>query len=210
LLFALPIKARLAPYRMRTWDWSGAVLTTAGLGVFLAVSSPAAGRPSAPGSTWAALLCVTAAAALALVALGRTTSPRWKAMSFGTAGGVVYGATAALTKSCAHLLSLGPATLLSNWQPYALLVAGVLGMVLSQSAFQAGALDASLPTLSATDPVVSVVIGALAFDESLRTGLVANTVEIVSLFAVVAGIFMLAHTQATKAAQTRHFELARP
>lgn len=210
LLFALPIKARLAPYRMRRWDWSGAVLTTAGLGVFLALSNPAAGRASVSGTTWAALLGVTAALAGALVFLGRESSPRWRAMAFGTAAGVVFGVTAALTKSCAHLLSLGPAVLFSSWQPYALLIAGVAGMVLSQSAFQAGTLDASLPAQSATDPVVSVLIGAFAFGEALRTGVIANTLEVLSLISVVVGIFMLAHTEAAKAAQSRQLELAHP
>ena len=208
LLFALPIKARLAPYRMRTWDWGGAVLTTAGLGVFLAVSRPAAGHTGVSASTWVGLLTVASAVAGVLLLLGRRCSPRWKAMAFGTAGGVLYGATAALTKSCAHLLQQGPGALLSSWQPYALLVAGLVGMVVSQSAFQAGPLDASLPTLSATDPVVSVVVGAVAFGESLRTGLAANAVEVLSFSAIVVGIFMLAHTEATKAAQARHFELA--
>ena len=207
LLFALPIKARLVPYRMRSWDWSGVLLTTAGLGVFLVVSHPTAGHPSVPGSTWAALLFVTVLVAGTLVVLGRECSPRWKAMAFGTAGGVVFGASAALTKDCAHLLSLGVGSLLSNWQPYALLAAGAAGMVLSQSAFQAGPLDASLPTLLATDPVVSVVVGAAVFGESLRAGLIASSAEVVSFSAVVAGIFILAHTEATKAVGARQLEL---
>ena len=38
LLFALPMKARLSAYRFHGWDWAGALLTTAGLAVFLVVS----------------------------------------------------------------------------------------------------------------------------------------------------------------------------
>ncbi len=43
-------------------------------------------------------------------------------------------------------------------------------MVIGQSAFQAGSLDASLPTMSVVDPIVSIVIGALAFGESIAAG----------------------------------------
>ena len=107
-------------------------------------------------------------------------------------------------KSCAHLLNLGVSTLFESWQPYFLLGAGILGMVLAQSAFQAGPLDASLPTLSATDPIVSVFIGAAAFGETVRTGIVPTTVEVVSFVAIVVGIFMLAHTDVVKVAQ-RHY-----
>ena len=77
-------------------------------------------------------------------------------------------------------------------------------MVLAQSAFQAGPLDASLPTLSATDPIVSVLIGAAAFGETVRTGIAPTTVEVISFAAIVVGIFMLAHTDVVKVAQRRY------
>lgn len=210
LLFALPIKAWLSPYRMHGWDWGGAVLTTAGLGVFLAVSRPASGHSDVSAEVWAALLGAAAALSVVLVLFGRGSSPRWKAMAYGTGGGVLFGVCAALTKSCAHLLSIGPAELFSSWQPYVLIAFGLSGMVLAQSAFQAGPLDASLPALSAADPVVSVVIGAAAFGEAVRSGLFATTAEVLSLSAIVVGIFMLAHTEAVKVVQVRHFEVARP
>ena len=206
LLFALPMKARLSPYRMRGWDWSGAVLTTAGLAVFLIVSRPSNGVSTVSTLTWTLLLCSGAAATILLVIIGYETSPRWRAMAYGTAGGIVYGICAALTKSCAHLLSLGISDLFTSWQPYLLAVAGIGGMILAQSAFQAGPLDASLPTLSATDPVLSVVIGVVAFGEAVRRGPAATTLEVVSFTAIVVGIFMLAHTEAVNAAQGGHHQ----
>jgi drug/metabolite transporter (DMT)-like permease len=206
LLLALPMKAWLSGYRFHGWDWNGACLTTAGLAVFLVVSRPATGHTEVKPLVWVALLCAGGAVTAMLVAFGHESSPRWKAIAYGTAGGVVYGACAALTKSCAHLLSVGVSALFESWQPYFLLGAGILGMVLAQSAFQAGPLDASLPTLSATDPIVSVFIGAAAFGETVRTGIVPTTVEVISFAAIVIGIFMLAHTDVVKVAQ-RHYTL---
>lgn len=203
LLFALPIKAKVSPYRMHGWDWSGAVLTTLGLAVFLTVSHPAAGHPEVRALTWSVMLAATVVVSAALVFAGVGSSPRWKAMSYGTAAGVLYGACAALTKACTHLLSLGVGTLFETWQPYVLAVGGIAGMVLAQSAFQAGPLDASLPTLSAADPVLSVVIGAVAFGEAIRTGVVPTTLEALSLVVMVLGIFMLAHTEAVNVAQAK-------
>jgi drug/metabolite transporter (DMT)-like permease len=209
LLFALPVKAHLSHYRLHGWDWSGALLVTSGLAVFLVVSSPSAGHTDVKPLVWAIVLCAGAALAAVLVAVGRETSPRWRAMAYATAAGIVYGECAALTKACAHLLSLGLTTMLESWQPYLLAAAGITGMVLTQSAFQAGPLDASLPTLSATDPVVSVFIGAIAFGETLRSGALATTLEVLSFSAIVAGIFLLAHTDAVKAAQRSHFDMDR-
>lgn len=206
LLFALPLKARYTAYRFHGWDWAGALLTTAGLAVFLVTSHPANGHPNVGLATWAILLCIAGALTGGLVVAGRRSTPRWKAVAYGTAGGIVYGICAALTKSCAHLLSMGVVYLFQNWQPYVLLGAGVAGMVLAQSAFQAGPLDASLPTLSATDPIVSVLVGAVAFGEAIRVGVAATTVEVLSFSAIVVGIFMLAHTEAVNAAQRHHLK----
>ena len=206
LLFALPMKARLSPYRMRGWDWSGALLTTAGLVVFLVVSRPGPGHVSVAPLTWWILLCAAGGVTAVLIVVGHECGPRWRAMAYGTAGGIVYGVCAALTKSCAHLLSQGVGSLFESWQPYLLAAAGLGGMILAQSAFQAGPLDASLPTLSATDPVISVVIGVVAFGEALKTGLGVTTLEVISFTAIVVGIFMLAHTEAVNAAQGGHIE----
>jgi drug/metabolite transporter (DMT)-like permease len=207
LLFALPIKARFTGFRFHGWDWAGALLTTCGLAVFLVVSHPGPGNANVSAVTWTVVLLLAGALASMLVVIGHKSSPRWKAVAYGTAGGIVYGICAALTKSCAHLLSLGVSQLFQSWQPYLLIGAGVAGMVLAQSAFQAGPLDASLPTLSATDPIVSVVIGAVAFGEAIRVGVAATTLEVLSFSAIVGGIFMLAHTEAVNAAQRHHFEV---
>jgi hypothetical protein len=204
LLFALPIKARFTPYRMGRWGWGGALLTTAALAVFLSVSDPTNGHADVRPVYWAVLLCSAAIAATVLAIGGFGSSPRWKAMAYGTGAGVVYGTCAALTKTCAHLLSHGVGHLFSSWQPYMLAFGGVAGMVLAQSAFQAGPLDASLPTLTATDPVVSVVIGAVLFGESIRSGIFWSGLEVISLGGTVVGIFMLAHTEAVNSAQDRN------
>lgn len=209
LLFALPVKAHISAHRFDRSDWAGAFMTTLGLAVFLTVSQPAAGHSNVRLATWGILMGAGALIAVPLLVIGYRKSPKWKAMAYGTAGGVVYGVCAALTKTCSRLLSLGVAHLFSSWQPYVLILVGAGGMVLAQSAFQAGPLDVSLPALSATDPIVSVLIGAVAFGEAIKTGVVATSVEAISFSIVVAGIFVLGRTEAVKAAERHHFAAAR-
>ena len=206
LLFALPIKARLASCRFGKSDWGGALLTTVGLAVFLTISDPTPGSDNVSSLTWVLLLCAGAVIVLPLLMVSRHSSPKWKAMAYGTAGGIVYGLCAALTKTCAQLLSLGVAHLFGSWQPYLLVLMGAAGMVLAQSAFQAGPLDVSLPTLSATDPVLSVIIGTVAFGEVIRSGALATPVEVASFAMIVVGIFLLGQTEAVKVAQTNHLQ----
>jgi hypothetical protein len=51
--------------------------------------------------------------------------------------------------------------------PWALLALGPAGLLLSASAFQAGALAASLPIMDTVEPTSGVLIGTLVFGEQL-------------------------------------------
>jgi drug/metabolite transporter (DMT)-like permease len=205
LLFALPLGAWLAGARMKTRDWSGAVLIVGGLALFLIVASP--GKGTTDVDSWPQLCILTFVAAAALVLLARGRHSRARAALLAAAAALIYGLTAALTKSVAHLLGIGVGHLLSSWEPYVLVVAGVGGMLLAQSAFQAGPLDASLPVLTVVDPVVSITIGALAFGEGIRTGKVSSVLEIAGLAAMTCGVFILSHAEAVHA---MHEEVIEP
>ena len=80
---------------------------------------------------------------------------------------------------------------LATWTPYALLVAGVAALLLTQSAFHAGALRLSLPTLTVVQPLVAVAIGLGFFGERVRSGGVAPVLEVLGLLLVTVGVFLL-------------------
>ncbi len=198
LLFALPLGAAWAGRKLRRLDWIAALLVCAGLAVFLLVASPEPGHDNVGPIVWVALLGSSAAVVLGLVASSRGRLAWQRAVLLSGAAGVIYGVTAALTKTSSHLLEGGIVPLLGHWQPYALLIAGVVGMVIGQSAFQAGSLDASLPTMSVVDPIVSIVIGALAFGESIAAGPGDVLVEVIALVGMSAGIVLLARSAADR------------
>lgn len=199
LLFALPLGAAWSGRRLAAGDWLAAVVVCAGLAVFLIVASPGRGRVDIGGAEWTSLLVATTVISLVLVITSVDRPPWQRAVLLSAAAGVIYGAAAALTVTSAHLLGRGVPFLLTHWQPYVLAVGGVAGMVVAQSAFQAGSLDASLPTMSVVDPVASIAIGVLAFDETISSGPGAVTLEVVALLAMCAGIVMLARSEAVRA-----------
>ncbi len=73
-----------------------------------------------------------------------------------------------------HLLGGGPVAVLSNWEPYALAVFAIAGLVVMQSAFQAGALQASLPFLETTEPLVASLLGIALLGERLHAATVTD------------------------------------
>lgn len=194
LLFALPLGAALQHRRLATTDWLGTVAVVVGLGVFVAVARPTRGRGNTSPAGWATVLglgCGTVAA-LVLVAPRRPGSGR--AHCLGAACGVLFGVDAALAKASGHLLNRGIVHAAEGWQPYALAVLGVLGFLLAQSAFQAGPLAASLPLLTALDPIAAALIGVLAFHERLASDGPAVVLQIGSAAAIAAGVWTLARS----------------
>jgi drug/metabolite transporter (DMT)-like permease len=198
LLFALPLGAAWAGRKLTSRDWVAALMVCAGLAVFLIVAGPQSGHSNVRPDVWILLLATSGLAVLALITLSSGRLAWQRAVLLSAAAGVVYGVTAALTKTSSHLLDRGIILLLAHWQPYALLVAGIGGMVIAQSAFQAGSLDASLPTMSVVDPIVSIVIGAVAFGESIAAGPADVLAEVLALVAMSAGVFLLARSEAVR------------
>jgi threonine/homoserine efflux transporter RhtA len=73
--------------------------------------------------------------------------------------------------------------LLATPAPYALVVLGVVATLLQQSAFHAGALQTSVPTMLVLEPVVAVCLGAVLLGEELD---VSGYEAIALVFAVAA------------------------
>jgi drug/metabolite transporter (DMT)-like permease len=83
---------------------------------------------------------------------------------------------------------------LGSWQPYALATLGILGMVLSQNAFYAGPLQASLPVLTITEPLVAGLIGVAAFHEHVATHGLRAAGGAVSVIVLALGIIGLSRS----------------
>jgi len=193
LLFALPFGAALTHRRLTASEWLGSAAIVAGLALFLVVASPGPGHDHASNLAWLVTGACTLVPIAVMVAVSRSTGGAVRAALLAAAGGVFYGLAAALTKVTAQELHSGIVhTLTNNWEPYALVVCAVVAMVVVQSAFQAGPLRWSLPTLTVVDPVVSVVIGALALGERISTAGIAPALEILGLVAMAWGVFLVA------------------
>lgn len=88
----------------------------------------------------------------------------------GIAVGTIYAALAALLKAVTDIFARSPLDIFVSWQLYVVLIIGALGLLLNQLAFQAGPLTASLPATATVDPLLSVVVGVVVYDERISTG----------------------------------------
>jgi drug/metabolite transporter (DMT)-like permease len=200
LLFSLIISHRVAGTRMTPAElrW-GAVLVVALVG-FLVISGAATNHsPHAEADRWPAFFSGVGAAAVALVclAVARRLPHGRRAAMIGVAVGTVYACTAVLIKAVTNIMtSHGLVALLTSWQLPVLVVAGAGGILLAQLAFRSGPLTASLPAMASLDPLLSVALGIIVYDEHLRTGAGAVTGEILSLAALAAAAIALSRVPA--------------
>ena len=191
LVFALPMGAWLEHRRASTADVASTTVIAAGLAMFLGVARPGIGHPHASGAAWVVLTAAIAAVCGAAVIGARGGSRRRAAVLLAAGSGTVFGYVAAVTERTGHILDRGVVHTLATWAPYGLLVGGVGALLLTQSAFHAGALRLSLPTLTVAQPLVAVAIGLGFFGEHIQSRGLAPIWEGIGLALVVGGVFLL-------------------
>jgi drug/metabolite transporter (DMT)-like permease len=192
VVFSLPLGARLEHKPVSRPELLAALAVTAGLGAFLVVADPAGGVDDPPTSAWIASFALAGGSCTGLVLGARGRAPVHRAALIGTAAGILFALSAALTKSTVEQLDEGVLTVLEDWHLYALIVVGYVSMTLSQSSLQAGALAPAVATQMAIDPVASLLLGTLAFDETIHDRTGALLAALAAFAVMIAGIAYLA------------------
>jgi hypothetical protein len=170
LLFAMPIYARLTGHPITRGEWLWAVSLAVALAIVIAVGQPAGGREQGSLEAWL-VVAVVMAPPLVLCLLGaRIWSDRpAAALLLAAVAGSLLAVFSVLMKGVVDVIEHTPGQLWHRPELYAWVFAGVAGMIFHQSAYRAGALTASLPTIIVAKPVVAGVLGVTVLGETLRT-----------------------------------------
>lgn len=192
LLFALPLSARLAGRRVSRAEWLWAVLLTAALTVFVALAKAKAGDYdiSVPVTVGVAVVC--GAAVLGCIAIAVRAVDWRRAVLLAVAVGVLFGVVAVLTKIVMHNITEGRVeAVLTTPALYLVVLLGVGATLLQQSAFHAGSLQTSVPTMLVLEPAVAVVLGSVLLGEHLSITGWEPVALVVAIAAMVAATIAL-------------------
>jgi len=196
LLFALPLSAIGRPTHPGRKEWLAAAAVAGGIAVFLAVGEPIGKSGSATSWEWVVGFgfCISISVFAVIVTRGAVSHNR--ALGLAVATGACYACTAALTKQVVNILGDHSfAELFMRWPVYALAVFSVTGLILNQSAFNAGHLAASLPALAVTNPILSSFLGIYLFEEHLKAhGVFQYLVVAAAVVVMVLGVIRLARS----------------
>ncbi len=205
LVFDLVFAVLIAAYLRRSADpvmLAGVLACAVGVAGFLLIARPTAGTGtvSLAEAIW---LAIGAIAAVAICLVVGQSSETLRPLGMALATGICYGLSAFLIKLVTAEASHGGfGHVLSNWPIYALAIAGPVGFVLNQDAFQAGTFIAPvMAIITAADPLISIALAAVLLNEQLRRSPGAIAGEVICLILMTAGIIEIARhsPQAIKA-----------
>ncbi|MGY5128691.1 DMT family transporter [Streptomyces nigrescens] len=194
LLFAMALSRRLTRQRLGRSGWAGLWLLAGGVTAFIVAGQPEGGRSNADPMWQWLIMGVVLGTALLLAAIAKRERVHvsLEAALLGVAAGLIYGLQDALTRITGERFGNGGwSALLTSWQPYAIVVLGVLALVLVQSAFESAPLRLSLPALTAAQPLAGILCGVGFLGDQLRVTPAALAWEVIGIVAVVAGIVLI-------------------
>jgi len=206
LLFALLLAVPLSGQRLHKAEVAGALILVAGvmtLSLASSVRAPAVYVGSPAYWPFAAGAVVSLAGVFA--ELGRRRSADQRAILTGISAGLVFGIADALTRRAVQMLDAGRVTpLLTCWPGYSAIAVSVIGLWLMESAFNAAPLRASLPAITAAEPLSGMVLGVVVFRASVHVSPGTIALESFGLLALLVGVIMVARAPALARLRSLH------
>lgn len=196
LLFALPISARQSGRRLGRSVWMWAALLVAAETVIITVGHPTAGQARASFDTWIWVIAVLGPAVVLCLVGARVWPGRVEAVLLAAASAISWGVVAVLTKGLVELIGNGLRPLVSAPELYAWAALAVAGTVFQQSSFRAGALTASLPTMTVLEPTVAAALGVALLGEVVRPGRSGGFLLTAALVVLVVAVAVLSRGEA--------------
>lgn len=202
LLFALPLGARQSGQRLSRSVWVWSMLLAVSATVINTVGHPTEGQDRASLHTWAVVVLVLGPVMLACLAAARAVpGTAAAAVLLAVVSAILWGAFAVLTKGMDELIGHGIRALLTAPEFYGWAAAALAGTVIQQASFRAGALTASLPTMTVVEPVVAATLGVVLLGEVLQPGREGVVILVLAVAVLIVAVAVLSRSEAAVTAE---------
>lgn len=192
LLFAMLLARWMGEQPLGWSGWLGAIALSLGVAAFILAGRPHTGQGHiTQARQWLVIASVLGLAGL-LVLIALRLDLLHRPPLLAAAAGTLFGLQDALTRVCGSIIGArGIGGLLASWQPYGVLALAVTGLLLTQSAFEAGPLRLSLPALTVAEPLSGIGCGIGFLHDELHTTPSALAWQTVGVAAAITGVFVL-------------------
>jgi drug/metabolite transporter (DMT)-like permease len=193
LIFALILAVPLSGQRLRRSELIGALLLSSGVTVLSVSRSINSQGIHFGGSSYWPAAGVIGAIALLFVRAGWKRSGQLRATLTGCGAGLTFGISDALARRTIEMVGHHPLTaLLTSWPAYCLVAASVVGLWLMECSFNAAPLNASLPAITAAEPVAGIALGVVVFGDVIRISPGMLALQAAGIVALIAGVILVA------------------
>lgn len=170
LMFTLPLAARFDGQRVSRSEMAWATLLTVAVGVIVVWGRPLPGSDFPSLNRWIIVIGVGAVILLGFMWLSSRLRMRTRALILGAVTGAIMGYLAVLSKSVVNIFTAdGAAAVLTSWEIYGLIACAIIGTLVQQASFNAGALKNSLPAMTIVEPIVAFALGYMVLGERFQT-----------------------------------------
>jgi drug/metabolite transporter (DMT)-like permease len=197
LLFALLVAVPLTGERPRKSELLGAVLLGAGVAALSGSRSVNSQSVHFGSAQYWPTAAAIGAIALWLVRAGLRRRGQQRATLTGIAAGLIFGISDALTRRTVEIISSHSfLTALESWPAYCTVAASVLGLWLMENSFNSAPLHASLPAITAAEPVAGILLGIVVFGDVIRISPAMLALQTGGIAALATGVILVARAPA--------------
>jgi len=211
LIFALLLAVPLTGQRLQRSELLGALLLSSGVAVLsVSRSVNSEGMRFGSASYWPAA-AIIAVIALCFLRAGWRRSGQLRAALTGTASGLIFGIADGLTRQTIATAGGHPLiAVLTSWPVYSLVAASVLGLWLMESSFNAAPLNASLPAITAAEPVAGIALGVVVFGDVIHISPAMLALQSAGIAALIIGVILVARAPVLSSLRAAHPTLPHP
>ena len=192
IVWALPLGHWLTSQNVNRRQVAGAGVVVVGLALFVLVGDPDSGVENAATSSLVLACAVVSTMVIALMLWQRTiTAPALRAAVLGVCAGLFFGLSAVFSKPVLNDLHVSIGEAAGDWRTWALLGFGFIAFVIQQLSLATGQLAPAVAAVSVANPVVSVMLGIILYDERLTRPAWHVAVACVALLAALAGAVLI-------------------
>jgi len=197
LVAALMVSARLTKRRLTGWEWRAVGGVVVGLIVFYLAAQPTPHSEGvASAAAWATAAAIVGAILMISLSVGRRRDLTARAVLFGLAAGCAEAVMAVISKAFGDRLGDGVWHTFTSWEPYVLIVWGIVTLIIVQSAYQLDRSTVTLPVITVAEPVIAMTVGLALFRERPQLGVASIVLAVAGLGWTLRSLVVLARDPA--------------
>lgn len=192
LLFTMPMSAFYDKRRLLPDEIMWGTILSLAVATVIILGKPIGGHSQPALTMWLVSVTIGTVVMALLFFVSYKLPTGVRGLLLGIAVGINYGFVAVLSKAVVEEYNdNGLLGLLISWDLYLLIGGAVIGTVLQQYAFNAGALRRSLPAMTTVEPIVAFGLGYLVLGEKFDVHGYNWFIMILALVAMVLSTFAL-------------------